>query len=57
MDGRLERRLIGCGIAGGEEGEEIVVAGRRGSIRIAHHGIESWQPGDLAELVRNFRGT
>ena len=28
MDGRLERRLIGCGIAGGEEGEEIVVAGR-----------------------------
>ena len=38
-------------------GEEIVVAGRRGSIRIAHHGIESWQPGDLAELVRNFRGT
>lgn len=38
-------------------GEDIVVAGRRRSIRIAHHGIETWQPGELAELIRTFRGT
>ena len=38
-------------------GEDVLVAGRRGSIRIAHQGIESWKPGELAALVRNFRGT
>jgi hypothetical protein len=38
-------------------GEEVLVAGRRGSIRIAHQGVESWKPGELAALVRNFRGT
>lgn len=38
-------------------GEHVLVAGRRGSIRIAHQGIESWKPGELAALVRNFRGT
>ena len=38
-------------------GEDVLVAGRRGSIRIAHQGIESWRPGELAALVRNFRGT
>jgi hypothetical protein len=38
-------------------GEDVLVAGRRGSIRIAHLGIESWKPGELAALVRNFRGT
>jgi hypothetical protein len=38
-------------------GERVVVAGRRGSIEIARHGIESWQPGELVALVRNFRGT
>jgi len=38
-------------------GEDVLVAGRRGSIRIAHRGIESWKPGELVALVRNFRGT
>jgi hypothetical protein len=38
-------------------GPDVVVAGRRGSIRIAQRGIESWQAGELAVLVRNFRGT
>ncbi len=38
-------------------GEDVVVAGRRGSIRIAQQGIESWRPGELAAVVRNFRGT
>ena len=38
-------------------GEDVLVAGRRGSIRIAHQGIEAWKPGELATLVRNFRGT
>jgi hypothetical protein len=38
-------------------GEHIVVAGRRCSIEIAERGIEVWQPGELAELIRNFRGT
>jgi Ca-activated chloride channel family protein len=38
-------------------GADVVVAGRRGSIRIAQRGIESWQGGDLAAVVRNFRGT
>jgi Ca-activated chloride channel homolog len=38
-------------------GEDVLVAGRRGSIRIAHQGIESWKPGELMALVRNFRGT
>jgi len=38
-------------------GEDVLVAGRRGSIRIAHQGIETWKPGELAALVRNFRGT
>lgn len=38
-------------------GEQVVVAGRRGSIRIAPQGIEFWKPGELAALIRNFRGT
>ena len=38
-------------------GENVVVAGRRGSIRIARVGIESWGSGELAVLVRQFRGT
>ena len=38
-------------------GEQLVVAGRRSSIRIAAQGIESWKPGELAALVRNYRGT
>jgi Ca-activated chloride channel homolog len=38
-------------------GDEIVIAGRGGSIRIGAMGIEVWRPGQLADLVRNFRGT
>jgi Ca-activated chloride channel homolog len=38
-------------------GDEVVVAGRRGSIRIGPAGIEVWKPGQLAALVRDFRGT
>ncbi|MGH7510680.1 MAG: hypothetical protein ACREMZ_14575 [Gemmatimonadales bacterium] len=38
-------------------GEEIVIAGRRASLRIAPTGIEAWKPGQLPALVRNFRGT
>jgi Ca-activated chloride channel family protein len=38
-------------------GDDVLVAGRRSSIRIARQGIESWKPGELAALVRNFRGT
>ena len=38
-------------------GDEILIAGRRESIRIAPNGVEAWRPGQLAILVRNFRGT
>jgi hypothetical protein len=38
-------------------GEQVLVAGRRSSIRIARYGAETWKPGELAALVRNFRGT
>jgi hypothetical protein len=38
-------------------GDEIVIAGERGSIRIGAVGIEVWKPGQLADLIRNFRGT
>jgi Ca-activated chloride channel homolog len=38
-------------------GDEVVIAGRRESIRIGLSGIEVWRPGQLADLVRNFRGT
>jgi Ca-activated chloride channel family protein len=38
-------------------GDEVLVAGRRGSIRIARQGIEAWKPGELTAVVRNFRGT
>jgi Ca-activated chloride channel family protein len=38
-------------------GDEIVIAGRRASIRIGAEGIEVWRPGQLGDLVRNFRGT
>jgi Ca-activated chloride channel homolog len=37
-------------------GDEILIAGRRASIRIGGSGIEAWKPGQLAEMVRNFRG-
>jgi hypothetical protein len=38
-------------------GDEILLAGRRASIRIAPTGIEAWKQGQLPILVRNFRGT
>jgi Ca-activated chloride channel family protein len=38
-------------------GEEVLIAGRQASVQIGSSGIEIWQPGQLAALVRNFRGT
>jgi Ca-activated chloride channel homolog len=38
-------------------GEEILIAGRQASVRIGPSGVEVWQPGQLAALVRKFRGT
>jgi Ca-activated chloride channel homolog len=38
-------------------GNEILIAGRQMSVRIGPSGIETWQPGQLAALIRNFRGT
>jgi hypothetical protein len=38
-------------------GEEVLIAGREASVRIGPSGVEIWQPGQLAALVRNFRGT
>jgi Ca-activated chloride channel homolog len=38
-------------------GSEVLVAGRSGSIRIGSAGTTEWQAGELAELVRAFRGT
>jgi Ca-activated chloride channel family protein len=38
-------------------GDEILIAGRRGSVRVGGSGIDMWKPGQLAEVVRNFRGT
>jgi Ca-activated chloride channel family protein len=38
-------------------GEEILIAGRTASVRIGPSGVEVWPPGQLAALVRNFRGT
>ena len=38
-------------------GGEVLIAGRRESIRVAPSGIEAWKPGQLEQLVRNFRGT
>ena len=38
-------------------GQTVVIAGRRGSVRIGPEGIAVWKPGQLEALVRNFRGT
>jgi Ca-activated chloride channel family protein len=38
-------------------GNQILIAGKRESIRLADTGIRAWKPGQLATLVRNFRGT
>jgi Ca-activated chloride channel family protein len=37
-------------------GDEIVIAGRRASVRIGAAGSAEWRPGELETLVRNFRG-
>ncbi len=38
-------------------GEEVLVAGRRLSIRIGPGGISEWGSGRLSALIRDFRGT
>jgi Ca-activated chloride channel family protein len=38
-------------------GDEVLIAGRRASVQIGASGIEGWKPGELEDLVRNFRGT
>ncbi len=37
-------------------GDEVLIAGRRISIRIGPSGIQAWQGGQLEQLVRDFRG-
>jgi Ca-activated chloride channel family protein len=37
-------------------GDEVVVAGRRASVKITGSGTSTWQPGHLEALVRAFRG-
>lgn len=37
-------------------GEQLLIAGKRASIRVAITGVQAWKPGQLADLVRNFRG-
>jgi Ca-activated chloride channel homolog len=37
-------------------GDQVVVAGRRASVKITGAGRTSWQPGHLEALVRAFRG-
>jgi Ca-activated chloride channel homolog len=36
--------------------DEVLIAGRRASIRIAPAGVTSWRDGELARLTRAFRG-
>jgi Ca-activated chloride channel family protein len=38
-------------------GDEILITGKHCSIRLSRQGIQGWQPGQLATLARNFRGT
>jgi Ca-activated chloride channel family protein len=37
-------------------GDQVVVAGRRASVKITGSGTSTWQPGHLEALVRAFRG-
>jgi len=37
-------------------GEQVLVAGRRASVKITGTGLAAWQPGRLEALVRAFRG-
>jgi len=36
--------------------EDVLIAGRRSSIRITASGTSAWRPGELEQLVRAFRG-
>jgi Ca-activated chloride channel family protein len=38
-------------------GDEVLIAGRRASIRIGPTGVQAWRDGQLDRLVRDFRGT
>jgi len=37
-------------------GDQVVVAGRRASVKITGSGQTTWQPGHLEALVHAFRG-
>ncbi|MEO8201039.1 MAG: VIT domain-containing protein [Gemmatimonadota bacterium] len=37
-------------------GENVLVAGKTGSIRITNTGARTWQPGQLSRVVRGYRG-
>lgn len=37
-------------------GDDVVIGGRRASVRIGAGGITAWRPGALEALVRSFRG-
>ncbi len=37
-------------------GDEVLIAGRRISIRIGPSGLEAWRGGQLEQLIRDFRG-
>ncbi len=37
-------------------GEQVIVAGRRASVKITATGLVAWEPGRLEALVRAFRG-
>ncbi|MGH7585245.1 MAG: VIT domain-containing protein [Gemmatimonadales bacterium] len=39
-----------------QAGDRVIVAGRRTSIQLAADGLERWDAGALARVVRNFRG-
>ena len=39
-----------------QAGDQVIVAGRRVSIQFAAGGLERWDAGALARVVRNFRG-
>ena len=37
-------------------GDEVVIAGRRASVKVSSGGSQTWSPGELERLVRQFRG-
>lgn len=37
-------------------GDQVLIAGRKASVKIATSGLTAWQPGRLEALVRAFRG-